>query len=272
MDKQLNEFELLLFSTDTSFIRRGEQAGIHGFIVDWETKDKANRQKGFDTQINKDTLPDLEKVRQATDRRVICRINAFGEWTKEEVQSVVQAGADEIFLPMVRTPEQVQRTLDLINGKCDFSILVETLDAIQNARELAKLPLKRVYVGLNDLSIERKISNLFVSIIDGTIESIRSMFDCPFGFAGLTVPELGHPIPCRLLIAEMARLNCDFTYLRRSFTRDMADRDMTVEVPRILDALEKAKTRTAEEITADQEELAQVVEQWKQMTPAEKIR
>ena len=272
MDKKSKEFELLLFSTDISFISKGEQAGIHGFIVDWETKDKADRQQGFDTQINKGTLQDLERVRRGTEQRVICRVNAFGEWTKDEVQSAVQAGADEIFLPMLRTPEQVKRTLDYINGQCDFSILVETLDAVNNAHDLAKLPLKRVYVGLNDLSIERKLSNIFISIIDGTMETIRSTFDCPFGFAGLTIPELGYPIPCRLLIAEMARLDCDFTYLRRSFTRDMVDRDMIVEVPRILDALKTAKTRTTEQITADQDELAQVVKQWKQMFPAESMR
>ena len=264
MQKRPNEFELLLFSTDTSFIRSAEQAGIHGFIVDWETKDKADRQKGYDTQINKDTLHDLEKVRQVTGQRVICRVNAFGEWTQDEVQSAVQAGADEIFLPMVRTPEQVQRALDYIKGNCDLSILVETVDAIDNARELAKLPLKRVYAGLNDLSIERKISNIFVSLIDGTMDSIHSLFDCPFGFAGLTSPELGHPIPCRLLIADMARLQCDFTFLRRSFTRDMAGKDMTVEVPRILDALSIARTRTQQEVQQDKDELTQMVRKWTQ--------
>jgi len=269
MDQQPDKFELLLFSTDTLFIRRAEDAGIHGFIVDWEAKDKAGRQMGFDTQINDHTLQDLKRVRQATEKRVICRINAFGEWTKGEVQSAIVAGVDEIFLPMVRTPEQAQRTLDYINGKCDFSILVETPEAIKNASGLANLPLKRVYVGLNDLAIERNISNIFISIIDGTLESIRSMFDCPFGFAGLTAPELGHPIPCRLLTAEMARLGCAFTYLRRSFTRDMTDRDMTVEVPRILSALEKARARRPEEIKADQDELAQVVKQWKQITSKE---
>ncbi|MEK6304682.1 MAG: hypothetical protein AABO41_28705, partial [Acidobacteriota bacterium] len=33
--------------------------------------------------------------------------------------------------------------------------LIETQDAVRNAAELARLPLSRVYVGLQDLAIDR---------------------------------------------------------------------------------------------------------------------
>ncbi|WP_324273448.1 hypothetical protein [Blastococcus brunescens] len=40
-----------------------------------------------------------------------------------------------------------------------------------------------------------------------------------------------------LLAAELVRLRTDFTFLRRSFTADMAGRDPFTEVPRLLQSL-----------------------------------
>ena len=40
-----------------------------------------------------------------------------------------------------------------------------------------------------------------------------------------------------LLAAELVRVGADFTFLRRSFTADMAGRDPFVEVPRLLASL-----------------------------------
>ena len=48
------------------------------------------------------------------------------------------------------------------------------------------------------------------------------------------MPEGGFPVPSVLLAAELVRLGTDFTFLRRSFTADMAGRDPFVEVPRLL--------------------------------------
>ena len=52
-------------------------------------------------------------MRAATPGRLLCRINGFGPWTAGEVADAVAAGADEILLPMVRSTDQVDRTLDL---------------------------------------------------------------------------------------------------------------------------------------------------------------
>ena len=37
------------------------------------------------------------------------------------------------------------------------------------AADLCRLPLTRVYVGLNDLSIDRGLANIFTSVADGTV-------------------------------------------------------------------------------------------------------
>jgi hypothetical protein len=257
------DFELLLFSTDPVFVAEAVRAGVAGVVVDWERIGKHRRQDSWDTQINGDTAEDLRRVRAATDVRVLCRINGFGETTVAEIEEAIGAGADEILLPMVRSVDQVRTVLELVGGRADLGILVETVDAVYLAEQLGALPLRRVYVGLNDLAIDRNSANVFSAVVDGTVERVRRGVPVPFGFAGLTRPDGGDPIPCRLLIGEMARLRCRFTFLRRSFHRDLRGRQVAVEVPRILESLREAARRTPEEVARDHEELAARVAAWR---------
>ncbi len=236
---EMGEFQLLLFSTCADTIRRAVEGGVAGFLVDWENKGKTERQTGFDTQINQNTLEDLERVSSLTDRLVICRINRHEdeEACRREMNLAIDGGADEILLPMVRSVGEVEMALRIAADRCGVGILVETRDAVKLARELGQLPLTRVYVGLNDLAIDRKKENIFDSLEDGLVDSIRDFFPMPFGVAGLTIPEGGVPIPCRLLMSEMARLRCGFTFLRRAFFADTKDRDMAHELGRIRQAV-----------------------------------
>ena len=248
-------FELFLFSTDARTIRDAIAGGAAGVIVDWERAGKAERQRDADTEINEQTIEDLHAVRAATRARVLCRINPFGVTTEEEIENAIGAGVDEILLPMVRTVEEVSVTLDVVGRRCGVGILVETVDAVEQAPRLARLPLSRVYVGLNDLMIDRADTSIFTAMLDGTVSQIRSTFDLPFGVAGLTVVDRGYPIPCRLLIAEMSRLECNFTFLRRSFHRDVRGRALDEEIPRILHAVSAASRRSVAAVERDREEL-----------------
>ena len=239
--------DLFLFTVDPAWGRDVVAAGAAGIVVDWERRGKARRQAGEGTQINGDTLEDLVRIRTGVPGRVVCRINGFGPWTGGEVGDAVSAGADEILLPMVRTADEVDRTLDLVAGRCGLGILIETQDAVDRAAELAARPLSRIYVGLNDLRIDRRSTELFRPLVDGTVDEVRAWVRGPFGLAGLTLPECGAPVPGSLLAAELVRLGTDFTFLRRSFTADMAGRDPFVEVPRLLAAVADLRLLAAED-------------------------
>jgi hypothetical protein len=190
---------------------------------------------------------------------VICRINKYSTRTAEEVEQAVAGGADEILLPMVQSTEEVEHVLRQARGRCGVGILVETVAAIQVVQELARLPLCRVYVGLNDLAIERRAPNIFTAVLDRTVEGVRGHFRVPFGFAGLTLRDCGYPIPCRLLIGEMARLQCGFGVLRRSFYRDIRGRNPAVEIPRLRDALREAYLRPPEAVRRDRYALERAI-------------
>ena len=252
----MSAFELALFTSDLAVVAAAVPAGVASVVVDWEHEGKEARQALADTEVNNHTVEHLRAVRALTGARVLCRINAFGPGTPEEIEQALEAGADELLLPMVRTRADVEATLELVAARAGLGILVETRDAVARADELARLPLSRVYVGLNDLAIERGTATIFAPLADGTLDEVRRRFaNVPFGFGGLTVPEGGFPIPSRLLVAELARLACDFTFLRRSFYRDVAGRDVATEVPRIHAALAESFARSRAEVARDREEL-----------------
>jgi hypothetical protein len=253
------EFSLFLFSTDPRIIRIAVRSGVRAIIVDLERLGKEQRQAGADTDVSTHTIADLRRVRSVTAAKVICRINGFHPGTREEIEQVVDAGADELLLPMVRSPAEVESVIEMVRDRAGVGILIETTQAVYRAPTLAQLPLTRVYVGLNDLAIERRTPSIFTALVDGTVERLRGCIDQPFGFGGLTVPEGGWPIPCRLLIAEMARLRCHFAFLRRSFHRDVRRRDIEVEIPRLLEAIADAARRTSDEISRDQAALRAAV-------------
>ena len=255
-------FGLLLFSTDPAFIRVARAAGVDAFVVDWEHRGKADRQAGADTEINRHGAAELRRVRAATEAPVLCRINGPGVTTADEIELAITAGADEILVPMIRSPADVELILRQVDGRCGVGILIETSDAVRYAESLGVLPLARVYVGLNDLVIDRCSATIFDAISDGTVEQLRPWFPMPFGFGGLTLPDAGSPIPCRLLIAEMRRLECQFSFLRRSFHRDIQGRDPAIEIPHLREALRQATRRDDERIARDQIALAAAIHAW----------
>jgi hypothetical protein len=255
-------FSLLLFSVDPVVIRESVRAGVDGIVVDWERAGKRDRQNRADTEVNLHTVDDLRLVRKATDALVVCRVNAPHAGSPGEVERAIAAGADELLVPMIRRVGDAERMLDLANGRCRVGILIETEDAVRLAGQLGALPLARVYVGLNDLAIDRGAPTIFDAVVDGTVADVRRACPMPFGFGGLTRLDAGRPVPCRLLVAEMARLDTQFSFLRRSYYRDMRGRDPAVEIPRLLSAMAAARLRSAAESVRDQRDFAASVEAW----------
>ncbi len=258
------ELELVLFETRPREAVRALEAGIRSLIVDWEWRDKEHRQRGADTEINRDGPEDLERLRRLGAPRRYCRLNRYGPWTRDEVETARAAGATHLLLPMVEQAREVEAVLAWARPeeapRCRVGILVETETGVEEAHGLARLPLDRVYVGLNDLAISRGSPSLFDAVVDGTVEGLARVFTGHrFGFGGVTVVDGGAPVPCRLLLAEMARLRCSFSFLRRSFKRDVTGRDPVAEVRRIQRLWRRLTRRAAEEVAADRAALEEIL-------------
>ncbi len=265
--RQSDDIELVLFYNGTQSVDVAISSGIDAVIVDCEKAGKGIRQRGYDTEINRWEPVDCAKVRsRASNLWVICRIDSFreaGAKAIEQARIAVSAGAHEVILPMVDGLDEVCAVLDAVSGKAQVSIMIETKGAIAVAAELDRLPLRRAFLGLNDLMIETGGRHLFEHILNGTVERVRSKFEAlAFGFGGMTLPEAGYPVPCRLMIAELARLRCNFTFLRRSFYRDLAATgiDPAEAAMRMRSAWMTASSRSAEMIAQDHAELSSILE------------
>ncbi|MBC8041619.1 MAG: hypothetical protein H7Y06_13830 [Opitutaceae bacterium] len=240
-----------LFSHDPDYAAAAIQAGVNGIVVDWEFHSKEQRQAGFDTEINEGTSENLAIIRAATSAHVICRINNHPGTRRRELLLACELGADEVLLPMVRTAAEVIDCLDVLPSGRKLGILVETIDALALADRFSSLPLSRVYVGLNDLLIQRGSGHLFSPLIDGTLDRFRVTYSGPLSVAGVTLPEKGSPISSRLLLAELARLGCNYGVARRSFRRDISLDQLPAGVAAIQSEWQALRQRTVSQVKSD---------------------
>ncbi|KFN44637.1 aldolase [Arenimonas oryziterrae] len=263
------DFKLLLFAHEPAALRAAVAAGLSDFMVDCEWRGKTERQTGADTDTSHVGMAEVAAAAAVPGARITCRINSHGEWTAREVDAAIAAGATRVFLPMVRRMSEAEHFLRLIDGRVEPAILVETLEAVRLAPDLARLPLSAVYVGLNDLAISRGSSLIFEAVLDGTVARLRDIFDgVEFGFGGVTLPGCGHPVPGDLLLAEMQRLECDFSFMRRSFHRDVQGKDMTTEVARLRDFWRRLGLRNRSERNAQHQQLQRCLQMLLADSPA----
>ena len=258
-------FEMLLFTAAPSVATAACSGGFDAIVVDLECRGKDARQAGADTEVNCYSPSDEGACRGAASCDVVCRINAVGDWTTTETEAVLAAGADEILVPMVRAAHELERVMRLVAGRARVGVLIETVEALGAASNIASLHPSRVYMGLNDLGIARRTPNIFTALIDGTADTVAEKVaehGVSFGVAGLTLPDSGAPVPCRLLIAEMSRLGCSHAFMRRSFLRDVPVESFAEGVATIRSAIEAASTRGASAVASDRAEFVAAVAAW----------
>lgn len=196
-------------------------------VVDWERSGKEERQRhavallGIDTQIAPGSPVDLDVVVANSRIPVICRIDSWGHAGLSDLHRAIESGVSEVIVPMVRGPSEVEQALLAADDRAGVGVMIETVAAVAAANEIASLPISRAYLGLMDLALERRTSDIFSALGDGTLDQVAEAFDgVPFGFGGLTLPGRGFPVPTRILAAEMLRIGASFTFLRRSFLAD----------------------------------------------------
>ena len=246
------DLDVLLFTVDVPLAHRAASAGVAGFVVDWEDRRQSADRNGVDDSLGPDTADDLSRIAGVAGARVVCRINPVGPATPCEVDRAITCGATDLLVPMVETPHDAALVVDLAAGRARVGIMIETVEACDHADELARTPVDFVYVGLLDLAICRREGNVFRPLADGTADRLRDTFNgTRFGIGGVTVVDGGSPVPCRMLLAELARLRTDLAFARRSFKRDIEGRDMAIEHQRLRDVWRTLVARTPGEVAAD---------------------
>lgn len=207
--------------------RIAESNGVDRIFVDLEYIGKKDRQGGMDTVQSYHTVEDIRLIRKSINKsQLLVRINPIHDASEqyissaEEIDQVVESGADIIMLPFFKTLQEVKTFLKLVDGRTKTMLLIETPEAVSIVDDILDLDgVDEVFVGLNDLSLGYGKRFMFELLADGTVEQLCTKFrlkGVPYGFGGIASIGKGM-LPAERVIAEHYRLGSTCTILSRSF-------------------------------------------------------
>lgn len=219
--------KLMYITNRVDVAQIAEAAGVDRIFVDLEYIGKSERQRGMDTVQNHHTAKDVSVMRQALEHaELLVRVNPIHEETldysssKEEIDSVIHAGADIVMLPYFKTTDEVKKFIRLVDGRAKTILLFETPESIENIDEILNLSgIDEAFVGLNDLSLGYRKKFMFEILTDGTVERICLKFKqkaIPYGFGGIAALGKGM-LPSEYIIREHYKLGSTCVILSRSF-------------------------------------------------------
>jgi len=247
-----SQLKLFLFTTDVLFARAAQEAGIDSVIVDWERRGKATRQQGYSTEINADTPDDVARLAERLSIPVTVRIDRGADRMERDVECALDHGARILMLPMARDVREVERFVQWVDGRAETIVQIETQSLVEQCHALCDVGWDYAYIGLNDLMISRQGHWLWEPLLDGTVDAIYDeLSGRAVGFGGVTVIGGGHPIPFTELLREMGRLGCRLSFLRRTFKREIGDRDLQTEIRAVRAAWKAVRQRGPEAVAQD---------------------
>ncbi len=219
--------ELMYITNRPEVAKIAENAGVDRIFVDMEYIGKAARQGGMDTVQSHHTVQDVRSIASAiTQAELLVRVNPIHEAaddygsSKEEIDAVVEAGADIIMLPYFKTAQEVESFVAYVGGRAKTMLLLETPEAAGKIDEiLAVEGVDRIHIGLNDLSLGFGMKFMFQLLADGTVERLCEKIRAkgiPYGFGGIASLGKG-AVPAERIIREHYRLGSTCAILSRSF-------------------------------------------------------
>jgi len=198
-----------------------EKHTVNRIFIDLEVIGKEERQGHVDSVKSKHSISDVNIVKNAISKaQLLVRVNPLYTGTKNEVDAVIERGAEIVMLPMYKTLEDVKRFVDIVGGRAKTMLLCETNEAASLVTETAAMDgVDEMFIGLNDLHLARKMNFMFELLADGTVDTLcgkMSESDIPYGFGGIAQLNIGM-LPAHYIIAEHYRLGSNMAILSRSF-------------------------------------------------------
>jgi hypothetical protein len=218
-------FLLTLWTDDPRLAVRAERAGIDRVGVDLETLGKAERQSGLKTWISPHTVDDLPAIRECLrSASLFARINPPHEHTGAEIELLLDHGVQVLMLPMFDSAEQAARFIDLVDGRAEPVLLLETVAAARDVDRIVEVPgVREIHVGINDLALSLGMRNRFEVLDCEPIEHVSAcVLDAGLrlGIGGIgRIGDLGLPIPPALIYAQYPRLGATAALVSRTFLR-----------------------------------------------------
>ena len=198
-----------------------QEAGVDRIWIDLEVKGKEERQKGMNTVKSQHSIEDIKEIKDVlTTSELMVRVNPLDDESEDEINQVIENGAQYIMLPMFYGKEQVKKFLEIINGRVRTILLVETAEAAENIETYIDLPgIDEVHIGLNDLHLSYGKDFMFELMADGTVERLSKILNergIRFGVGGLARIGYGM-LPAEVILTQHYKIGSQMAILSRSF-------------------------------------------------------
>lgn len=257
--------DLFYITNNPEIAKIAQKYGVNRIWVDLETLGKEERQKGLNAVKSHHTVSDIRALRPILNTsELMVRVNPWNMDSEEEIDEVIEAGADSIILPMWKTGYEVQRFLKAVNGRCKTNLLLETKEAVSCIDEVLNFSFDEIHIGLNDLHLSYGMNFMFEPVANGIVEQLCGKFrkkGIPYGFGGIA--KIGDGlIPAEMLLVEHYRVGSTRAILSRTFcdnaiTNDIdeIERIFSENVEKIRDCEKEIRKKTPEEMEENRKEI-----------------
>jgi 2-keto-3-deoxy-L-rhamnonate aldolase RhmA len=213
---------LLFITNKLDIALAAERSGVNRIWVDLETLGKEERQKDFDTVKSNHSIEDIKLIHPfLTQAELLVRVNPLNPYSKEEIDKVIEYGADIIMLPYWKSFDEAYNFISYVNKRCKTILLIENKEAVENLEKVLTInEVDEFYIGLNDLHLSYGFDNMFEPFANGLLDEISLKLkeaDFPFGIGGIGKFGLGLLPSPEELIAEHYRLGSSSVILSRTF-------------------------------------------------------
>jgi hypothetical protein len=219
--------QLILITDDPVVAAASDTCGVDQVMVDLESRGKAQRQRGRNTVISRHKITDITAIRAVLrSSKLLVRINPWSADSPQEVEAVLDAGADSVMLPMFTRVEEVEKLVSAVRGRAECCLLLETGAALARVHQFLEVEgIGAVHVGLNDLHMSLGLDFMFELLSGGIVEYLAEQIvptGVRFGFGG--VGRIGHgKVPAQMILAEHVRLGSQQVILSRDFRNAVTD-------------------------------------------------
>ena len=207
--------------------RIAEDAGVDWIFLDMEFIGKKLRQGGMDTVQNYHTVDDVVNMKATLNHaKVLVRVNPIHDKmmgypsSNDEINAVINAGADIVMLPFFKTVEEVELFIKIVDGRSKVCLLVETPEAATQLEDIVELPgIDMIHFGLNDMHLALGMKFMFQLLADGSVDRwtrIVGQKGIKYGFGGLASLD-GGAVPGRMILKEHYRVGSQMVILSRAF-------------------------------------------------------
>ncbi|MBQ6392667.1 MAG: aldolase, partial [Eubacterium sp.] len=159
--------KLMYITNKPEIAQIAQDAGVDRIFIDMEYIGKADRQGGMDTVQSHHSVEDIRRIRPIlTSSELLVRVNPIHKKgvyqgiphtsSEEEINAVIEAGADIVMLPYFKSVEEVQFFVDTVDFGAKTILLLETVEAAEQLEDILKIKgIDEIHIGLNDLCLEQ---------------------------------------------------------------------------------------------------------------------